>query len=223
MTFIHFHKWKYVWMTTNKHVHKKQIKLLRTFTHDLGSFIPSSTEVFNHTEHPHQNTKCGLSRLVIIISCWDTDKRVKRGLKKHAREVNFSSGKAEMVKKIGMRVGGPSVSQVRGMRSRKGGGVQGIDMGKEKKIEHEKEIKQHGPVGTRIRGKCWASNRRRRKCQQWAVWFRCTQAGSGAGAARTGKRATYRWWKCMWSWNCPRQIGWSDMFCPLRCLRWATV
>lgn len=27
----------------------------------------------------------------------------------------------------------------------------------------------------------------------------------------------------MWSWNCLQQIGWSDMFCPLRCLRWATI
>lgn len=48
-----------------------------------------------------------------------------------AREVNFSSGKAEMVKKIGMRVGGPSVSQVRGMRSRKGGAGKRHGKGKE--------------------------------------------------------------------------------------------
>lgn len=41
----------------------------------------------------------------------------------HAREVSVSPGNAEMVKKIGMSVGGPSLSQVRGMRPRDRGGA----------------------------------------------------------------------------------------------------
>lgn len=55
----------------------------------------------------------------------------------HAREVSFSSGNAEMVKKTGMRVGGPSVSQVRGMRPRDRGGA-GSRQEKKKKTDNEK-------------------------------------------------------------------------------------
>ena len=36
-------------------------------------------------------------------------------------------------------------------------------------------------------------------------------------------QTTYRLWKCTWSWSCLQQSEWSDMFCQLRCPRWATV